>query len=119
MINKLTIFQQSFLAEPKMRAIAALLTFAFVPILLRLGENEISPTAVIFHRLWIAAIPLGLHQLRSKYLANQPQVYNNQTLGLLVGGGICFGTTQLIWAWSITQTSIEGTSVGTLSLSGV
>ncbi|HAC65522.1 MAG TPA: EamA family transporter [Cyanothece sp. UBA12306] len=121
MINKLTILQQSFLAEPKIRAIAALaigvLTFGFVPILIRLGESEISATAVIFHRLWIPTIILGLwnglFNVRKGLDAdfNRWQGLNPRTLKLLLGSGICFGLAQQIWAISLTQTSVANSAL--------
>ncbi len=121
MIDKLTRFQQSFFAEPKKRALAVLASgvfaLSFMPILVRLGEREISPTAVIFDRFWICTIILGLwnglltvRHKRPKDVANQ-YLYSNRTLGLLLGGGICFTAGQLIWAWSLTQTSIANSSL--------
>lgn len=118
MIDKLTIIQQSFFAEPKKRAIAALAiavtTYGFIPILVRLAENEISPAAVIFHRLWIAALMLGVWNgvvgLRRKSF-DLLKVRTHKTLGLLLGCSICFAATQLLWAWSLAQTSVANSAL--------
>ncbi len=104
MTNQLITFKESVFADPKKRAIAALaiavIIFSFIPILVKFGENEISSTAVIFHRFWIAAIIQGLWNgalsLRRKNL-NLFQVGTNHTLKLLLGSGICFAVTQLLW----------------------
>lgn len=72
MTSKLTVLEQSvlekaFFANQKTKAIAALLfsvvVISFVPILVKFAENEISPKAIIFHRLWIASAILGLLQI--------------------------------------------------------
>ncbi len=118
---KLTQFQSDFLADAKMKAIVALalgvLTFGFVPILIRLGESEISATAVIFHRLWIPTIILGLWN--GLLNAGKPfntgfkglQGVNRRTLTLLLASGICFGLAQQIWAISLTQTSVANSAL--------
>ncbi|MBO1349995.1 MAG: DMT family transporter [Hormoscilla sp. GUM202] len=124
MTNNLTEFKESFLAVPKTRAIAkaaiALIAMAFVPILIRLVENEITPNAVIFHRLWIASSILGLgkglltisNKLFNNY--NQPDSvdpYTSRTVPLLLATGIFFAATQIMWAWSLTQTSIANSAL--------
>ncbi|HLO48629.1 MAG TPA: DMT family transporter [Kamptonema sp.] len=128
MTNKLTISQESFLVDPKTRAIASLLLgvaiLATVPILVRLSENEISPNAVIFHRLWIAAIMLGLIKglpIISNKLFNIDNNIDNQIapvesyirgkVGLLLATGIFFVGSQIGWAWSLVQTSIANSAL--------
>ncbi len=121
MVNKLTISARSFLDESNRKAIVALviglLIFGFVPILIRLGENEISASAVIFHRLWIATIILGLwdrflnHKKDSDEDLGKWQGFNSRTIKLLLGSGICLGLAQQIWAISLTQTSIANSAL--------
>ncbi|MEC4986429.1 MAG: DMT family transporter [Oscillatoria sp. PMC 1068.18] len=121
MTDKLTVFSENFFANPKTKAIAALAiavpVLSCVPILVKLDENEISPTAIIFHRLWIAAFILGLWNIllsiKHKSLNPDSQQFpdTSLTLGLFFGAGVCFTGTQVIWAWSLTQTSIANSAL--------
>ncbi|MCP2726963.1 DMT family transporter [Limnofasciculus baicalensis] len=127
MTNQLTVSEQSlsrqaFFANPKNKAIAALLfaavVISFVPILVKFAENEISPKAIIFHRLWIAGAILGLGQAfmrkRSELLPEQPSPvnpYSSRQIGLLLLTGVFFAAQQILWAFSVTQTSLANSSL--------
>lgn len=122
-IDKLAFFPEiSGFSHPKIKAIAVLvlgvLTFSCAPVLVKLGESEISPTAVMFDRFLLATVIFGLWnvwlKMRDKFgkaRAKNPPAYTPRTLGLLLGGSICFAATQLLWAWSLTQTSIANSSL--------
>lgn len=116
------LFQQSLLAAPTLKAIAALLggivAIAIAPILIKFSENAISPNATVFNRLWTAAVILGLWsglQAVSQRLSNtQPvekNLYSNRTVGLLIIAGISGSFFQVLWAWSLTQTSVANSAL--------
>lgn len=122
MIDKLSGFKESFFTDPKTRVIAALLPLlvalvvgSFSPILIRLSENEISPTATIFNRLWINTLIFGLwiglnarrHQLDDR----QQNPYTRKIVWLLLVSGFFSCVQQLIWALSLTQTSVANSSL--------
>ncbi|MBR8839947.1 MAG: DMT family transporter [Stigonema ocellatum SAG 48.90 = DSM 106950] len=96
---------------------AATWIFGIVPVLIRWSENEISPSATMFNRCWIASIMfvlwqelLLLRQRRStKQLVTRQSLDNKQILLLLVTS-VSFFATQLLWALSITQTSIANSA---------
>jgi len=124
MTNKLILVEHAFFVDPQKRAIAALImavvAAAFSPILVKLAELEISPSAVIFHRLWISSVILGLVKgLRSflgklSSIENQPNPVaspNHQLLVLVIATGTCFAATQITWAWSLTQTSVANSAL--------
>lgn len=79
-------------------------------IFIKLSEQEISPNALVFHRLWIATIIFGLwNQLNTKsnqHSENQPEQKTDEswTLGLLLVSGVCSSAAQYCLVWSLTQT---------------
>lgn len=122
MINKLTKAPQSFFDSATLTALFALISgisiIAFMPILTRFSESEISPTATMFHRVWIATLCLGVWQGIEKLQSNQPAekidlkaIYSGKIWGLLLATGFFFAIQQIIWAWSITQTSIANSAL--------
>lgn len=127
MTNQLTVSEKSLsqpaiLSNPKIKAIAVLLfavvVISFVPILVKFAENEISPNAIIFHRLWIASAILGLGQAlmrkRSQVFPKQPSPvnsYSSRQVGLLLITGFFFAAQQILWASSVTQTSLANSSL--------
>lgn len=125
MINKLTIFPRSFLAEANRREILpfvallmALVFGSFLPILIKFSESEISPTATIFNRFWINTLVfglwVGLGMARRQFFDTQPErqkIYTNQVVKLLLVVGIFTLLQQLMWAWSLTQTSVGNSSL--------
>ena len=96
----------------------ATVALAFSPIFTRLSEAEISPSATIFNRLWIATIVLGcwqeangLPQNEAKSRSPLPSIYSYQHQGLLLLASIAATTSALCWAWSLTQTSVASSTV--------
>ncbi|NMG05684.1 DMT family transporter [Brasilonema sp. UFV-L1] len=96
----------------------AILIFGMMPILIRWSENEISPNATMFNRCWIAAVIFGLWQefslVRQRLLGEQTiikQSFDNKQILLLLVTAVFFCATQILWAWSLTQTSIANSAL--------
>lgn len=94
------------------------LFIGIVPIMVRICERELDPNTTIFYRLWIATLFLGLwngllviRRHSSQYQPDQQEYYTTKTFGLLLLTGIFVSAFQIIWAWSVTQTSIANTSL--------
>lgn len=117
------ITNQSELAEQQLSKIEFLMALisllianigiSLAPILIVLSEHELSATATIFNRVWIAAVVFGLLQgIRAvgrrfvKEELPEPKTYTRQDLGLLLVVAIAFPLGQITWAWSMTQTSV-------------
>ncbi|HAG81792.1 MAG TPA: EamA family transporter [Cyanobacteria bacterium UBA12227] len=120
MTTQLKLSQEPFSKLPVTIAIISLsiglFAISFAAIFIKLSENEISPNATIFNRLWIATIVFGLlngiNGIRQRYSCNQSAQklpYTNHNWLLLIGFGAFFAASQLSWAWSLTQTNV-GTS---------
>lgn len=97
-------------------ALAASVLLAFMPILIRISESFLSPNATIFNRFSIATVILGLWN--GMFLLNRqtnPPVKEspetNRLLMPLVVLIIAFVSTQLLWAWSIAQTTVANSEV--------
>lgn len=123
MTSKLAVGRRSLLAKESLTALAAslvgIVALAFVPILVKLCESSISPNATAFHRLWSAMIFLGLWKVIlaiGKGQSDKQKLVEQgnskiQILGLLLLLGICNGASQILWAWSLTQTSIANSAL--------
>lgn len=98
--------------------VIGLFAISFSPIFIRLSEGEISPYSTIFNRFWIATVALGLWNGIS---AKRPQppvnssvkqpVHSIQTLGLLLTLGTLLSISLMLWAWSLTQTSVANSAI--------
>lgn len=98
--------------------LAKLFILALLPILLIISENSISPNATIFNRFWIATVLIAVWHggvlLRSRLHENKtpikllPDTYS--FLLLLVLAIVC-GAYQLLWVWSLTQTSVANSEL--------
>ncbi|MGB3509473.1 MAG: DMT family transporter [Microcoleaceae cyanobacterium] len=89
------------------------IAMSFAPIFIVLSEKELSSTATIFNRLWIAAVVLGLWQgIQTGYgrllkrPTAEPKTCTRLDMWLLLGVGIVYPLNQMAWAWSMTQTSV-------------
>ena len=112
--------QQSYSKETKaiIAIFIAVLIFGIMPILIRWSENEISPNATIFNRCWIAAVFFGLWQeisfIHQRRLGEQlivKESLNNPQFLLLLATSVFFCATQLLWAWSLTQTNVANSAL--------
>ena len=119
--DKLTLSESKLSSEANWgyaAIFAKLLLLAFLPILLRISEGFVSPNATIFNRFWIGTALLAawhgrsLLNLRSREddrpVKPFPGVEN--FLLLLLAAFFC-AAYQLMWAWSLTQTSVANSEV--------
>lgn len=112
-IDKSSIITDIFILGILSIAVVAL---AFSPIFTKFSEIEISPTATIFNRLWIASIILGIVQL-----IKTPQEFKPTSLtafkfeykqqGLLILASFSATASSILWAISFTQTSVASSTV--------
>lgn len=92
---------------------------AFAPILTKLSELELSPTATTFNRFWISTIIVSCWQLIATWQSgeggltksNHKSNYSYQETGLLILGSASATVSTLLWAISFTQTSIASATV--------
>jgi drug/metabolite transporter (DMT)-like permease len=98
--------------------VIALTALSFTAILIKLSITEISPSATIFHRLWIATLVLwfweGINDRRSeaKKLAEiEVSPHIDRQLGLLLLMAVASTASVVCWAWSLSQTSVANSTV--------
>ena len=93
----------------------AVIALAFSPIFTKLSEIEISPTATIFNRLWIATIVMSGWQLFQTRDFAPTQLkefnFNYKQQGLLIFASLSATLSSILWAISFTQTSIASSTV--------
>jgi len=98
---------------------AVLFIIAFIPILVKVSEYEISPNATVFNPRWIGAVVLtswnGLSLLKQRSSGNHLTVkrfsnLHNLLLLLVILAIFSTGHT-LLYVWSLTQTSIANSEV--------
>ncbi|WP_229641161.1 DMT family transporter [Waterburya agarophytonicola] len=94
----------------------AVIALAFSPVFTKLSEIEISPTATIFNRLWIATIIMGVWQLIQTptdfpALNLKEFKFEYKQQGLLILASISATASSVLWAISFTQTSIASSTV--------
>lgn len=111
--------------QPKLlRALVALavaiVALSSITILIRLSEADLGFRATIFNRLWLSMLIYGLwsvvgHRLlQDKDEVDHPEITKPpllQSIGLLCFSGLCLAMTQLLWAWSLTQTNVATAAV--------
>ncbi|MEL7036555.1 MAG: DMT family transporter [Cyanobacteria bacterium J06592_8] len=96
-----------------------LIIVAAAPILIKLSEYEVNPNTIMFNRLWMALPTLGcwngILRFKEKWTKNPnslkffPQERDEFLLLLLLG--VLSGGHQLLYAWSLTQTSAANAEV--------
>ncbi|MEH2257568.1 DMT family transporter [Nostoc sp.] len=91
---------------------------SFGSIFMKLSEIELSPSATVFNRFWLASVVFllwhGYKAIRQRFSGDKPveqQPYTSQDLLLLLGAGIFWAATLVLLAWSLTQTSVAISSV--------
>ncbi|WP_292785480.1 DMT family transporter [Nostoc sp. NMS9] len=91
---------------------------SFGSIFMKLSEIELSPSATVFNRFWLASMVFllwhGYKAIRQRFSGDKPieqQPYTSQDLLLLLGAGILWAATLVLLAWSLTQTSVAISSV--------
>jgi drug/metabolite transporter (DMT)-like permease len=101
---------------PFLALLIALLAIGLAPIFVRFSLAEIGATATVFNRFWIATVIFGIWNGSRAMRSNQSddenlplasnQQYTLKNLSLLLLAGILFAAIQLLWSWSLTQTSV-------------
>lgn len=96
----------------------AMIPISLAPSLVKLCDVEIGANAIAFHRAWIATIIFGLlsgfEAFRSQKSHEQPIAHKPLTkreLALLLLMGTVGASSTILWAWSVTQTSIGNASL--------
>ncbi|MEH2183410.1 DMT family transporter [Nostoc sp.] len=91
---------------------------SFGSIFMKLSEIELSPSATVFNRFWLASVIFllwhGYKTIWQRFSNDKPveqQPYTSQDLLLLLGAGILWAATLVLLAWSLTQTSVAISSV--------
>ncbi|MBN3896537.1 MAG: DMT family transporter [Nostoc sp. NOS(2021)] len=122
MTIKLSLLKQQFSETPALLGTVSLL-FALIPIslapsLTKLCQQEIGANAVVFHRSWIATVVFGLwngiEAFRYQQSDNQSieqKPFTRQEVWLLLAMGTSAGTYLLLWAWSLSQTSVANVAL--------
>ncbi len=98
--------------------VVGLVATSFSPIFIRFSQGELSPDATIFNRFWIASIALGLWSGISRRRGQprniqplQPRPSLIRTVGLLFLMGSLLSSALILWAWSLSQTSVASSAI--------
>lgn len=122
MTIKLSLLKQQFSKTPALLGSVSLF-FALIPIslapsLAKLSEQEIGANAVGFHRSWIAAVVFGLwnglealRRQQSDHQLIEQKPFTKQDLWLLLAMGTASTISLLLWAWSLSQTSVANVAL--------
>jgi drug/metabolite transporter (DMT)-like permease len=96
----------------------ALIPISLAPVLVKLCEREIGANAIAFHRAWIATIVFGFlsgfEAFQTQKSGKQPieqKPLTRRELVLLFLMGTAGATYSILWAWSVTQTSIANVAL--------
>jgi drug/metabolite transporter (DMT)-like permease len=93
----------------------AIVALAFSPIFTKLSELELSPTTIIFNRLWISSIIVSCWQLIGTFQSEQASLTKSNSTykeqGLLFLASCSATASALLWAISFKQTSIASSTV--------
>lgn len=96
-------------------ALAASVFLGFMPILIRICEGYVSPNTTIFNRFWIVTAILVvwnlLWQNRQTNRSVKESPLSKELLVPLLALAIAFVATQLLWTWSLTQTTVANSEV--------
>lgn len=100
----------------------ALFALSLAGIFIRLSELELGSNATIFNRMWIATIFFGIWSIFKQIQFNRLKDANvtainphnsswRQNLGLILLMGIVSSISIILWAWSLTQTSVANSTL--------
>lgn len=115
---------RSLLFSPKNIALLSLVTACIIvslsPICVRWSEQEISPSATVFFRFFFGSLIFGLENrvnpLKGQDIDKNDEseatdtVFNKLTF-LLLCAGICSACHQLLWAFSLSRTSVGNSAL--------
>ncbi|MEA5498921.1 DMT family transporter [Limnoraphis robusta Tam1] len=94
--------------------LTALFAIGLAPIFMKFSISEISPNTTIFNRFWMAslvfAVGNGIRAIRQHLSDNSPKeqqkLYTPKNIGLLLLVGSLYAAIQLLWAWSLSRTTV-------------
>jgi drug/metabolite transporter (DMT)-like permease len=122
MAHSIQVPERSLGRTPTIATIAslclALFSIASAAIFIKFSEQEISPYATAFNRFWITTVILGLwsgviavrrQQENSETAQSSP--YTGAMIGQLFLVGLFLAADLLLWAWSLTQTSVANATL--------
>jgi drug/metabolite transporter (DMT)-like permease len=96
----------------------ALLSIASAAIFIKFSEQEISPYATAFNRFWITTVILGLwsgfkalRRQQENRETPQSSPYTGAMIGQLFLVGLFLAADLMLWAWSLTQTSVANATL--------
>jgi drug/metabolite transporter (DMT)-like permease len=96
----------------------ALLSIASAAIFIKFSEQEISPYATAFNRFWITTVILGLwggfkavRRQQENSETPQSSPYTGAMIGQLFLVGFFLAADLILWAWSLTQTSVANATL--------
>ena len=94
----------------------AVIALAFSPIFTKLSEIELSPTATIFNRLWIATIIISSWQFikapaKFNLIAPTESISDRTQQGWLFLASFCATVSAVLWAMSLIHTSVASSTV--------
>ncbi|HEY9729879.1 MAG TPA: DMT family transporter [Chroococcales cyanobacterium] len=96
----------------------ALFSIASAAIFIKFSEQEISPYATAFNRFWITTVILalwsGFNAVREKQENSetpQSSPYTGAIVGQLFLVGLFLAADLILWAWSLTQTSVANATL--------
>jgi drug/metabolite transporter (DMT)-like permease len=112
------LFSQTFSWDAIVALSGGVLALSLAPIFIRFSAQELGATAIIFNRLWIATIALGLWKIidvllkkKSPDLSIQQQSYTLGDVAILLVSAIFNAACLVCWAWSLTQTSVANANI--------
>ncbi|MEM9540873.1 MAG: DMT family transporter [Cyanobacteria bacterium P01_E01_bin.42] len=120
MLNKYigSFFIQKNNAPAILSLLMAVIAMAWIAIFLRFLEEEISSFAAAFNGVLFATVFLGIwNGIQSQTRQSSPdktsptQIFTSWILLQLIIAGICFAGDQILWAWSLTKTSVANSTL--------
>jgi drug/metabolite transporter (DMT)-like permease len=105
----------------KISALIALITgsllLSAIAVLYKVSGSELSVSAIIFNRLWIATVALGVWGLLKKLFLDNPDQASTESVPLrqqlfaFLAAPISFLTYQLLWIYSVQETTVAISTV--------
>jgi len=122
MMTKLSLLKQNLSATPALLGsislFVALIPISLAPSLAKLSEQEIGANAVGFHRSWIATVVFGLwkglealRRQQSDHQLIEQKPLTKKDVWLLLAMGTASTISLLLWAWSLSQTSVANVAL--------
>ena len=112
------LFSKTYSWDAIVALSVGVLALSIAPIFIRFSAQELGANAIIFNRLWIVTIALGLWKFidvllskKSPDLSIPQQSYTLGDVALLLVSAIFNAACLVCWAWSLTQTSVANANI--------